>query len=231
MRVYSVPLYQKGSTLIAGLLRMVAIALFVFCVYVAYTFIHDRLIVGNITYDVAFRAKSILTEVGLDKVPTEGYKIPNYPQETEYGYPVQIYGIREEYMIPNGFIIEVHEVPSDICRKVLPVPLKDVRMRIVDRSPYRGDESICGEKREVTLSFVYELPEVDMRTVVPGAVRNLACREDKDCGECSVCDGGICGDDLSVFKMTGNCCDVPTGRKCCPLKDFQCICQPVVGCR
>ena len=73
MKFCSESFYQKGSTLIASVLRMAAIALFLFCVYVAYTFIRGRLISGNITYDVAFRAKSILTEVGLDKVPTEGY--------------------------------------------------------------------------------------------------------------------------------------------------------------
>ena len=231
MKFCSESFYQKGSTLIASVLRMAAIALFLFCVYVAYTFIRGRLISGNITYDVAFRAKSILTEVGLDKVPTEGYKIPNYAQETEYGYPVQIYGIREEYMIPNGFVIEVHEVPSDICRKVLKSPLKDVRMRLVDSHPYRGDENICGEKKKVILSFIYELPVMEIRTIVPGAVRNLACKTDADCGDCAICDGGICGDDLSAFKMTGDCCDKPTGRKCCPLKDSKCICQPAAGCR
>jgi len=221
---------QKGSTLIASLFRMAAIAIFLFCVYVACSFIRARLIVGNITYDVAFRAKTILTEVGLDKVPTEGYKIPNYAEETEYGYPVQIYGIREEYMIPNGFVIEVHEVPSAICRKVLVVPLKDVKMRLVDKKPYRGDENICGEEKEVTLSFIYELPVVEVRTVVPGAVRNLACKQDSDCGECAICDGGICGDDLSRPKMMGDCCEIATGRRCCPLKDSSCICRPADGC-
>ncbi|MBO7332974.1 MAG: hypothetical protein J6U64_04850 [Alphaproteobacteria bacterium] len=224
-------LHQGGKTFVATLLQKVAVVIFLFCVYLAYNFFRERLIVSNTTHDVAFRSKSILTEVGLDSVPTSGYKILNYPEETEYGYPVQIYGIREQYMIPNGFVIEVHDVPSKICKKVLTNPLKDVKMRIVDKAPYRGDDTVCGEEKTVKMSFVYELPVIAVRTVVPGAVRNLACKQDSDCGECSICDSGICGDDLSVPKMGGACCDEPTGRYCCPLKDTTCMCQPAQGCR